>query len=53
MQAKGRVEKPIIEGLDYVGTGLVELAKSRLGGVPVLTSRRTATRAVPTPTSPC
>ena len=26
---KGCVEKPVIEGLDFVGTGLVELAKSR------------------------
>ena len=48
----GAVEKPVIEGLDFVGTGLV----------PVLTQRRTATlraertqceaRAVPTITSP-
>ena len=35
-------------GRFYVGTGLVEPAKSRRGGVPVLTSKRTATRAVPT-----
>jgi hypothetical protein len=35
----------------YVGTGLVELAKSRFGGVPVLTSKRTATRAVSTITT--
>ena len=42
-QAKGSDEKPVIEGLDFVGTGLV----------PVLTPRRTATRAVPTSTSPC
>jgi len=59
----GSVEKPVIEELEFVGTGLVELVKSRLGGVPVLTPRRTATlraertqceaRAVPTITSPC
>jgi len=42
-QAKGSVEKPVIEELEFVGTGLV----------PVLTLRRTATRAVPTITSPC
>jgi len=47
-QAKGRVEKPVIEELDFVGTGLVELSKSRFCGIPVLTPRRTATRAVPT-----
>jgi len=28
-RAKGCVEKPVIEGLDFVGTGLVEFAKSR------------------------
>jgi len=58
----GSVEKPVIEELEFVGTGLVERAKSRFCGVPVLTLRRTATlraertqceaRAVPTITSP-
>ncbi len=40
--------KTLFKGMCFVGTGLVELAKSRFCGVPVLTLKRTATRAVPT-----
>jgi len=46
-------EKPVIEEFEFEGTGLIELAKSRLDGVPALASRRTTTQAVPTITSPC
>jgi hypothetical protein len=47
-ESEGRVEKLVLKRRYRAGTGFVESAKSRHGGVPVLTSKRTATRAVPT-----
>ena len=46
-QVKGCVEKPVIEGLDFVGTGLVELAKSRFCGVPVLNLKADSHKGCP------
>jgi hypothetical protein len=52
---QGGVEKLFLQRRHYVGQGLLSFAKSRLvvsvanlfGGIPVLTSRRTATRVHP------